>query len=473
MSLLDDMPQKWLDYATARTCVSLPNCFTWSTARISWAVNKAQPLDSVRKVNFASQLWNQHSPEFSQSQTPVVGALLIWDIWGYIDGVYCNHGHVANVESVNADGTITWSQSNYGGTLFEIVRGNPKTMYGTFKGYLVHQDLKKASVVKKSNMEEEDWAVRFKNDTPIIIHKDSSDGPSYGTFVKGETQVYTHKGAGNGHRWIGWTEKLNGKDQFYVCAISGSEVRGQDMWVDLIDPQTIQPKKEESKPTTESESEEYIEQPELEPLLIDVEMYKDKGLNIEIDLVDKSKWPYKCPFVMDGEFFVVHNAGTQSDPNAKSLNRAIWNTLEEKSWHFSCDESGLVQGLPLNRNGWHAGDGLNGQGNRKGIAIEICRDMQDSNNDNFLIAEQNCAKFMAIYMIEKGWDISHVKKHQDFMDKYCPHKTLDLGWQRFLDTVQAYINMYSPEEDKPVEDNRTLFDLIVELIKKILELLSK
>lgn len=32
----------------------------------------------------------------------------------------------------------------------------------------------------------------------------------------------------------------------------------------------------------------------------------------------------------------------------------------------------IVQGILENRNAWHAGDGAEGMGNRKGLAIEIC-----------------------------------------------------------------------------------------------------
>ena len=93
--------------------------------------------------------------------------------------------------------------------------------------------------VSYESMEDESWAVKFKNDVPITIHKDNSNGASIGTFVKGETQVYTRKGVGNGHRWIGWEEIINGITYKCVCAISGSETRGEDMWVELIDPESI------------------------------------------------------------------------------------------------------------------------------------------------------------------------------------------------------------------------------------------
>ena len=39
-----------------------------------------------------------------------------------------------------------------------------------------------------------------------------------------------------------------------------------------------------------------------------------------------------------------------------------------------------------------------------------------------------------------GWGIDKVKKHQDFANKYCPHRTLDMGWQRFLNMVQANLD---------------------------------
>lgn len=45
------------------------------------------------------------------------------------------------------------------------------------------------------------------------------------------------------------------------------------------------------------------------------------------------------------------------------------------SWHFTVDEKEIYQHLPLNENGWHAGDG--GTGNRKSIGIEICENDGD------------------------------------------------------------------------------------------------
>ena len=38
---------------------------------------------------------------------------------------------------------------------------------------------------------------------------------------------------------------------------------------------------------------------------------------------------------------------------------------------------------------------------------------------------------------ERGWGIDKVTKHQDYSGKYCPHRTLDMGWERFLNMIRA------------------------------------
>ncbi|MDU4892860.1 MAG: N-acetylmuramoyl-L-alanine amidase, partial [Clostridium sp.] len=106
------------------------------------------------------------------------------------------------------------------------------------------------------------------------------------------------------------------------------------------------------------------------------------------------------------------------------------------------DDKEAIQGLPFNRNAWAAGDG-NGQGNRKYIHIEIC--YSKSGGHKFEAAEKRAAQEVAALLKQYGWDIDRVTKHQDFSGKYCPHRTLDMGWQRFLNMIQAELNGASQE----------------------------
>lgn len=96
-------------------------------------------------------------------------------------------------------------------------------------------------------------------------------------------------------------------------------------------------------------------------------------------------------------------------------------------------------------------DGVNGTGNRKSISIEIC--YSKSGGDRFIQAEKNAAQVVADLL--HGWDLplDRVKKHQDWNGKYCPHRTLDMGWDRFLKIVS---DAYYGEESKPKEADQIL-----------------
>lgn len=152
-------------------------------------------------------------------------------------------------------------------------------------------------------------------------------------------------------------------------------------------------------------------------------------------LVSSSKYSIKCPYEMNAEYITVHN--TANDASAENEVTYMINNSNETSYHFAVDDIQAVQGLPLDRNGWHAGDG-NGNGNRKSIGVEIC--YSKSGGSRFEKAEKNTAELVAYLLKERGWGIDRVKKHQDWSGKYCPHRTLDLGWDRFIKMIQKELN---------------------------------
>ena len=149
-------------------------------------------------------------------------------------------------------------------------------------------------------------------------------------------------------------------------------------------------------------------------------------------LVSSSKYNIKCPYAMTPTRIVVHN--TANDASANNEISYMRSNNDETSFHFAVDDKEVVQGIPLNRNAWHAGDS-HGKGNMQGISIEIC--YSKSGGDRFIKAEQNAAKFIAQLLKERGWGIDKVTKHQDYSGKYCPHRTLDMGWERFLNMIRA------------------------------------
>ena len=164
-------------------------------------------------------------------------------------------------------------------------------------------------------------------------------------------------------------------------------------------------------------------------------------------LVPESKYGIKCPYEMTPTRIVVHN--TANDATARNEIAYMTNNDYETSFHYAVDDKEIVQGIEENRNGWHSSDG-NGKGNREGIAIEIC--YSKSGGERFIKAEQNAVDLIVDILKRYGWGIDRVTKHQDYGNhKYCPHRTLDMGWDRFLNMIKAKL------KDKPVSNEVNVY----------------
>lgn len=162
------------------------------------------------------------------------------------------------------------------------------------------------------------------------------------------------------------------------------------------------------------------------------------------NLVPSAKYSIKCPYTMKPTRIVVHN--TANDASAENeIAYMIRNDLDT-SFHYAVDDIEIVQGIEENRNSWNAGDGRTGIGNRQGISIEIC--YSKSGGVKFTNAEKMAVHLIVLILKRYGWGIDKVTKHQDYSGKYCPHRTLDMGWQRFLNMVSAELN--PPPVEPPV-----------------------
>lgn len=159
-------------------------------------------------------------------------------------------------------------------------------------------------------------------------------------------------------------------------------------------------------------------------------------MNIVKNLVAESKYGIKCPYEMTPTRIVVHN--TANDASAKNEIAYMIRNNNEVSFHYAVDDKEIVQGIPENRNAWHSGDGGKGKGNREGIAIEIC--YSKSGGEKFTKAEKNAVELIVDILKRYGWGVDKVTKHQDYNGKYCPHRTLDLGWERFIKMIDTKLN---------------------------------
>lgn len=155
----------------------------------------------------------------------------------------------------------------------------------------------------------------------------------------------------------------------------------------------------------------------------------------------ESKYSIKCPYTMTPKGVTVHN--TYNDASAMNEISYMLSNNYQTSFHYAVDDTRAVQGLPLNRNGWHSGDGANGKGNRETIGIEIC--YSKSGGDRYNKAFDNALTLVAQLLKTYNWTTANVFYHNTWSGKYCPHRALDAGvtLAKFRELVQArYNEMY-------------------------------
>lgn len=160
----------------------------------------------------------------------------------------------------------------------------------------------------------------------------------------------------------------------------------------------------------------------------------------------ESKYSIKCPDVTEKDGICVHN--TANDASAMSEISYMIGNNNKVSFHAAVDNYRVVTGLPFDRSCYAAGDGRYGSGNSHKINIEIC--YSKSGGERFEEAEDLAACYIAYLLKQYNWGIDKVTKHQDYSRKYCPHRTLDLGWERFLNKIREQLGI----QNKPVESNQ-------------------
>lgn len=171
-------------------------------------------------------------------------------------------------------------------------------------------------------------------------------------------------------------------------------------------------------------------------------------MKIRKNLVSSDKYNIKCPYKMTAKYITIHN--TANDASAENEIAYMIRNNYQISYHFAIDDKEVVQGLPLDRNGWHCGDGKNGPGNRQSIGAEICYSL--SGGERYKKAEKNAIKFVARLLHERGWGIDRVRKHQDWNGKYCPHRILSEGrWNSFIKAIENELSALKGKQSQPAK----------------------
>ncbi|WP_082311090.1 peptidoglycan recognition protein family protein [Paenibacillus sp. FJAT-27812] len=150
----------------------------------------------------------------------------------------------------------------------------------------------------------------------------------------------------------------------------------------------------------------------------------------------------------------IHNTG---NPVSTAKNERAWLTnasnTRTASYHLVVDEHGVIECLPLNENGWHAGDGSGEtSGNRTSIGIEICE------SGDYSKSLSNAAELAAKLLKQYGWGVDRLRRHYDWSGKICPRLMYDdgkwTGWHAFKNKVAEMIQPPPPPPTTTLPDNR-------------------
>jgi N-acetylmuramoyl-L-alanine amidase len=175
---------------------------------------------------------------------------------------------------------------------------------------------------------------------------------------------------------------------------------------------------------------------------------------------------------MEARYITIHDtANTRAGADARAHARYL-KTYPDliASWHFTVDDKEIYQHLPLKENGWHAGDGRSGTGNRQSIGIEICEN-RDGNRPE---AEANAAWLTAKLLQEFSLGIEQIKQHNHWSGKDCPRvlRSRVNGWSGFLSAVEKNLVADAPPPDEsPPEDGKTGW--LITVIRWILNKLKR
>lgn len=171
------------------------------------------------------------------------------------------------------------------------------------------------------------------------------------------------------------------------------------------------------------------------------------NIQVRQNLVPASKHSLKSPYSMVATSITIHE--TANDASAKNEIAYMVSNGSSTSFHVAIDDEGVVQGIPFNRNAFHAGDGSGANsGNRTSIAAEIC--YSKSGGTKYEKAKTNAVKYIAQLLKERNWGVDRLRQHYDWNKKNCPHRMRSEGkWEQFKKDVQKELDGTTASSNLP------------------------
>ena len=148
---------------------------------------------------------------------------------------------------------------------------------------------------------------------------------------------------------------------------------------------------------------------------------------------------------MDPVFITIHESN--SPKSAVDFAADLSDPRFPESCHYCVDEENVVQLLPDNVTGHHAGDGSYGPGNSYSIGIEVCRN-ESKYPERYEQAKENAAELVAVLMERYSIPLENVVQHNHWDESDCPKRMRkEKKWKAFLKKCLKYENKHSQKND--------------------------
>ncbi len=172
-------------------------------------------------------------------------------------------------------------------------------------------------------------------------------------------------------------------------------------------------------------------------------------LNLSVDLIPKGKYGRRLDRELKPQYITIHstqNPTGDAYAHAKALKRGSLRggVCGYLCWHFTVQDSAVIQHIPTDERGEHAD--FDGPGNRYSIGIEMC----EHQGNNQLATLDRTAKLAANLMYHHEIPIENIRAHYhwpragyDTPNKNCPHFLLENGrpgttWRWFVGRINRH-----------------------------------
>ena len=137
-------------------------------------------------------------------------------------------------------------------------------------------------------------------------------------------------------------------------------------------------------------------------------------------------------------YITIHDTGNTSRGANALMHARYINSGSSVTWHYTVDNTQVIQHFPDSVQCWHAGDGK-GKGNTESIGVEMCINP----DGNFSKTVNNAVELVIHLMKKHNIPMNRVVQHNHWSGKNCPNSLRNnrygITWGQFLARIESKV----------------------------------